>query len=319
MSYSSYVSKLKSSSTTLSNNKEKVSNIAFESSWEGTASSKQVENIEKLDNAMTDVAYSINALAEVLQEIDNYDTYKIQKNMWQERVNSLSPSTNKDEYDNAQYNLIEATKRVNETKSQISNKLNSINPSYTSSISIISQTELVKTNDTFAKVFTSSSNINKAFEISQYVHTNYTKNPNFNNRAAWVSENPYSQAGLYGQCTWFAWGKFYEMYGYSPGFTGNGNQCANQLVNTHPDKFEISKTPKTGAVFSYKGYPYGHTGVITEVKDGMLTYMDGNYDNQTNSFEVAQSDWGTKTVPVEDFIGRYGGNIVFANPKTYTA
>ena len=27
--------------------------------------------------------------------------------------------------------------------------------------------------------------------------------------------NYYSQLGLYGQCTWFAWGRFYELYGLS--------------------------------------------------------------------------------------------------------
>ena len=30
-------------------------------------------------------------------------------------------------------------------------------------------------------------------------------NPNFNNLEAWVTRNPYAQAGLYGQCTWFTW------------------------------------------------------------------------------------------------------------------
>ena len=37
-----------------------------------------------------------------------------------------------------------------------------------------------------------------------------------------------------------AWGRFYELYVYSPGFTGNGNQCMDQLVAAHPDKFEKS-------------------------------------------------------------------------------
>lgn len=31
-------------------------------------------------------------------------------------------------------------------------------------------------------------------------------NPNLNNLEAWVTKKPYVQAGLYGQCTWFAWG-----------------------------------------------------------------------------------------------------------------
>ena len=30
-------------------------------------------------------------------------------------------------------------------------------------------------------------------------------NPNFNNLEVWVTKNPYAQAGLYGQCTWFTW------------------------------------------------------------------------------------------------------------------
>ena len=69
---------------------------------------------------------------------------------------------------------------------------------------------------------------------------NYREQPNFNNTEAWGSNNPYSRVGLYGQCTWFAWGRFYEIHGYSPGFTGDGWKCAKQLVSAHPDKFKLS-------------------------------------------------------------------------------
>lgn len=41
-------------------------------------------------------------------------------------------------------------------------------------------------------------------------------NPKFNNMEAWITTNPYAKAGLYGQCAWFAWGRFYELYGYDP-------------------------------------------------------------------------------------------------------
>ena len=41
--------------------------------------------------------------------------------------------------------------------------------------------------------------------------------PDFTNVEAWQSpNNPYAPT-FYGQCTWFAWGRFYEIYGYSPG------------------------------------------------------------------------------------------------------
>lgn len=62
-------------------------------------------------------------------------------------------------------------------------------------------------------------------------------NPNLNNLEAWVTKNPYAQAGLYGQCTWFAWGRFYELYGYDPGFSGDGSSCVKELVAAYPDKF----------------------------------------------------------------------------------
>ena len=52
--------------------------------------------------------------------------------------------------------------------------------------------------------------------------------------------NPYDANGLWGQCTWFAWGRFYELYGYDPGFRGSGKDCAQQLYDAHSDEFELS-------------------------------------------------------------------------------
>ena len=85
-------------------------------------------------------------------------------------------------------------------------------------------------------------------------------NPNFNNMEAWITKNPYAKTSLYGQCTWFAWGRFYELYGYDPGFTGNGWDCVDELLKAHPNKFERSSTPKVGAVFS--GIGKNHVGIV---------------------------------------------------------
>ena len=32
-------------------------------------------------------------------------------------------------------------------------------------------------------------------------------------------------------------GRFYELYGYDPGFSGDGSSCVKELVAAHPDKF----------------------------------------------------------------------------------
>lgn len=144
--------------------------------------------------------------------------------------------------------------------------------------------------------------------------------PDFSNNAAWISENPYS-SNYTGQCTWFAWGKFYETYGYSPGFTGNGADCARQLVNAHSDKFELSNTPVAGAIFSETAsgsHPYGHTGIVKSVNsDGTITIQEGNLNSSTDTFEVAKTDWQEYTATVDEIVNRWGGygGIEFANPK----
>lgn len=137
--------------------------------------------------------------------------------------------------------------------------------------------------------------------------------PNFGNLDAWITKNPYAQAGLYGQCTWFAWGRFYEIYGYSPGFSGNGYACVAQLLATHPDKFEFSLMPKVGAVGS-SDVSHNHVWIVVGVDGDLITVQEGNLNGITDSFEVAKSDWHTTTYTLSQ-LKTYYGNVCFANPK----
>ena len=150
--------------------------------------------------------------------------------------------------------------------------------------------------------------------VMRYVSFSFrsSSTPNFSNYDAWVNKNPYAQAKLYGQCTWFAWGRFYELYGYSPGFIGDGYKCVNQLLKAHPDKFERSYSPKAGAVFSSIGK--NHVGIVIAVKDGTIVIQEGNLDGKTNSFKDAQKDWHTKELTLSELSNRNQG-VVFANPK----
>ena len=140
--------------------------------------------------------------------------------------------------------------------------------------------------------------------------------PDFSNTAAWRTigdggENPY--VGLYGQCTWGAWGKFYEIYGYGPTATWDGSGWAHGIVSTYPDKFELSSAPKTGAVYS--GVGHNHVGIILDVKpDGTLTVFDANLDGYTNDWEFSLTDWRIKNFQLSDLVRDYGG-VIFANPK----
>ena len=150
--------------------------------------------------------------------------------------------------------------------------------------------------------------------VMQYVPVTFRGgiNPNFNNMEAWITKNPYARVGLYGQCTWFAWGRFYELYGYDPGFTGNGWDCVDQLIAAHPDLFERSLSPKPGSVFS--GIGVNHVGIVIAVDGDYVTIQEGNLDGKTNTFQDAKKDWHTVTYTLNQFSSYYRG-VVFANPK----
>ena len=154
----------------------------------------------------------------------------------------------------------------------------------------------------------SYSDINYVEKVFQYINLSFGTmrlEPNFDNPMAWGDNNPYSKKSLYGQCTWFAWGRFYEIYGFDPGFRGDGWNCAQQLVAAHPDKFELSSEPQVGAIFSCIGR--NHVGIVVGWDGTNITIQEGNLDGITNSFTQAKSDW--QTVSIHHFLGL--GTIYF--------
>ena len=147
--------------------------------------------------------------------------------------------------------------------------------------------------------------------------------PDFSNTKAWRATNDgglnavsYAPGG-YGQCVWFAWGRFYEVYGYDPGFRHDGKYNADELCEAHPDKFEMSDKPKAGAIFStnpnYSGA--NHVGFVKSVDGDQLVIQDGNYDGAWNNWEDAIRDWNTMSWSLAGLEANYGGGLKFCNPK----
>lgn len=324
MAYSGYGSRVSSCKQNIDSLSSAINAIDIEASWSGAAANKQCTNLENVLTGLKEQSSYLDALASALSLIDDYDSNKRSEERYQNTINSLDTNSSSYQRDVNYYSSMRNSARdtKNELKKQINELLNSITNRYNETLSDIAATEVVNTTNVFKSVDSIVSNIDASFDMSKTVVTAKSLNesnmyPDFNNREAWVSENPYSMSGLYGQCTWFAWGRFYEIYGYSPGFTGNGNQCARQLLNAHGDKFYESTTPVPGAVFSQGlGEQYGHVGIVLSVDEAndTITIQDGNYNGKTDSFAVAQSDWGTKTMSLSEFCAKRGGAI-FACPK----
>lgn len=83
------------------------------------------------------------------------------------------------------------------------------------------------------------------------------------------------------QCTYFAWSRFYQVYGFSSGAFGNGKDNAREIVSAHSNMFSLSSTPSGGAVFSAQAntlYPqYGHVGFVEAYDGKNLWISEGNY------------------------------------------
>ena len=153
----------------------------------------------------------------------------------------------------------------------------------------------------------------------------FNRKPDFQNQEAW--KHPYNKYA-YGQCTWFACGRFFEMYGLDGYFQGKGNgyQWVDNIIERYPDKFTKSNTPVPGAIFS-GDVAHNHVGVVIDVQGENLIIQEGNLDVVDNDFEWASTectngklgkeangDWWEREVTLSVLKQNYG-NVTFANPN----
>lgn len=136
--------------------------------------------------------------------------------------------------------------------------------------------------------------------------------PDFKNMDAYGYKNPYTESWL-GQCTWYTWGRFVEIYGYDPGFTGNGCDCVKQLILSHPHDWILSDKPVVGSVFS-ADFEHNHVGLIVGIEDDLYLVQEGNLNNRNDTIDEVDTDWWLQTYTMEELKDIYG-NITFANPK----
>lgn len=324
MNYASNINSLNSSLSKIDSSKNKISNNTINNYWKGNASSKQLEKINKLMDAINTQKDQVNKLISALNLIDEIDSLKATIDSYNDY---LSKYDSEPSWYNKNYNdyISVANKRTvafnvkTKKNMEVRKILNNINYTYSSLYTVINYDVISSTKSIFDEMLNESNSINDGLNLNNVVtdrFRSFDKNslPDWNNYDAWIGQNPY--AGPYtGQCTWFAWGRFYEMYGYSGWDSGDGRDCAGNLIAKHPDKFELSHTPVSGSVVSFQGRTYGHVGIVLDVSDGMVTFQDGNMNGTSDSFEVAQSDYRTETVTMDEFYNIFGYDAVIANPK----
>ena len=89
-------------------------------------------------------------------------------------------------------------------------------------------------------------------------------------------DNPFPEPGW--NCTWYAFGRAYEILGYKPNFYGNARDWwgNNQRTKTFPTGSE----PRPGAIACWWGnsaYIYGHVAVVEKVENGVVYTSSSSY------------------------------------------
>lgn len=86
------------------------------------------------------------------------------------------------------------------------------------------------------------------------------------------------QGVLVGQCTWYAWGRFYQVHGERLASTGNARTWCDSAKESG---WKIGMTPSAGAVAVYddSSHQYGHVMFVESYdKDGVVKMSEGNFN-----------------------------------------
>ncbi len=100
--------------------------------------------------------------------------------------------------------------------------------------------------------------------------------PQSGNKYYYSSLNIYYAYGLVGECTWYAYGRAYEILGSKPNlspYSASGWWDYNKSNGYYP----YGSTPKVGAIVCYSG----HVAVVEKIVDGTAILSEGNYSGQS--------------------------------------
>ena len=167
MTYSNYASKISSNKTTLQQLLDSISNIDFETSWEGNAAKKQIISLTTiLTDSKTQLNY-LDDLTTVLPLIDEYDNEKKLIKEYETNINNLNREDKN--YQNNVDRLTslknQATNKAETLKKQIEDKLANISTRYSEQYVDIPATEVKTTADLFKQAESKMQSIEQNLQI----------------------------------------------------------------------------------------------------------------------------------------------------------
>lgn len=94
--------------------------------------------------------------------------------------------------------------------------------------------------------------------------------------SSYASMNPFTQANLIGQCTWYAWGRANQVLHKSLPFRGDAQSWYGEAQQSG---YKVSQTPSVRALAIWSSGPYGHVAFIEEFDGKNVTISEGNFNS----------------------------------------
>ena len=108
-----------------------------------------------------------------------------------------------------------------------------------------------------------------------FAYSARTTAPAANNSYYYSSANPFYSAGLTGNCTWYAWGRAYEILGTSPSLSRHDANTWYSY-NASYGYYNYGTEPKVGAIACYFKNGNNHVAVVEEITDGVAYVSEFN-------------------------------------------
>lgn len=132
--------------------------------------------------------------------------------------------------------------------------------------------------------------------------------PNWNSGAYERGVNPFAMSNLYGQCTWYCWGRTYELTGISMPCRGNASTWYSTASS---NGYTVSQTPRENSIAVWNGGGYGHVAFVESVSGSNVIISESNWDKITYDYQYTLSAGiayysGRKTLTTSQMKSRYG-------------
>lgn len=133
-----------------------------------------------------------------------------------------------------------------------------------------------------------------------------------------TSTNPYSvnNNAARGNCTWYAWGRAYEILGSRPKINTIGNACTWYPNNKSSGNYPYGSEPKLGAIVCWSGGSSGagHVAIVEQIhSDGTITISESSWSATTWWFRtktINKNGYYSSTLSFQGYI--YIGNYDYS-------